>query len=126
MHFRTNLPKLHARLRATANLERSRPLQRLQTATVTRFHAAGGGVLLAEFGTGGLAKFIRQDALQVVLLFIGLVIVISARKKDMPGAVTIGGIALMGLAVMGLSGSGFNIGEYLGGWIWTDPKDEDR
>ncbi|MFK8851169.1 hypothetical protein [Streptomyces sp. Ac-502] len=79
---------------------------------------AGGGTQLAAFGTNGLEEFLKGDALQVGILIAGLVVIFSAKKKDAPGALVVGGIGLFGLAIMGLSGKGFDIGEFLSGWIW--------
>ncbi|UNZ22297.1 hypothetical protein [Streptomyces sp. 891-h] len=74
---------------------------------------------LAAFGTDGLEKFLKGDALQVGILIAGLVILFGAKAKNLSAAFTVGGIALLGVAVMGLSGAGFQISEYLGGWIWN-------
>ncbi|GAA2100438.1 hypothetical protein GCM10009801_72960 [Streptomyces albiaxialis] len=76
-------------------------------------------VPLAAFGTSGLEKFLKGDALQVGILLAGLVILYGAKQKNAAASLTVGGIALIGLAVMGIANDGMAVSNFLGGWIWN-------
>ena len=67
-------------------------------------HAATGTYYLSLGSTSALSDWLTANVLKLVLFFIGVAIVVGAKKKDHKGAITTGGIVLMGLMVIGMGG----------------------
>ncbi|MFE0107084.1 hypothetical protein [Streptomyces sp. NPDC059009] len=60
--------------------------------------------------TGGVTNLLKNNALPLVVLFIGILVVASGRKKDIGSSLTMVGISLLGLAVVGMSLSAMGVG----------------
>lgn len=63
----------------------------------------------------GITGWLQHNALTVVVLFIGLMILLKAHSQNHRGAMVTIGILLMGLAVVGLAVGGNAIG--IGNWL---------
>lgn len=78
-------------------------------------------ILLAATGdTSGITKWIQNNVLGLVILVIGILIVMLAKKKDLSNALTMVAVVLVGLMVVGLSvnGNSVKVGSWLSGMIF--------
>lgn len=71
------------------------------------------GITQAAIGinTDGIQDLLAENALPVGILFIGILVVFGAKKKDWASSVTMVGIVLLGLGVVGLSSVGGDVGK---------------
>jgi membrane-bound ClpP family serine protease len=69
---------------------------------------------LAVGSTAGLSKWIQDNIIPLVILILGVLIMVMARRKDHSGALTTVGILLIGLCVVGLAlnGAGIAVGQW--------------
>ncbi|MFC9431485.1 hypothetical protein [Streptomyces sp. NPDC056987] len=77
-----------------------------------------------DANTTGLNTWLQDNALNIGILVVGILIVFSSRKKDMASALTMGGISLFGLAIVGMStgGTPMEVGTFLIGLIGINGK----
>ncbi|MEU5361587.1 hypothetical protein ACFY9R_31895 [Streptomyces albidoflavus] len=76
--------------------------------------------LAAEVDPKGLEALLRDHWIEICVLFIGGLVALAARKKDMASAATMTGIALLGVAVVGIAGNAGEIGDALAGLVISD------
>ena len=63
-----------------------------------------------NLNTTGVSTWVKNNILSLVVMASGITILGASRRKDMPGALTMGGIVLLGLAVVGMSTNSFGVG----------------
>ncbi|WJK68078.1 MULTISPECIES: hypothetical protein [Streptomyces] len=68
----------------------------------------------------GLEALLRDHWIEICVLFIGGLVALAARKKDMASAATMTGIVLLGVAVVGIAGNAGQIGDALAGLVISD------
>jgi hypothetical protein len=75
-------------------------------------HAAtlGSPAAAVTINTDGVSDLLSKNFLPLAVLFIGILIVASGRKKDISSSLTMTGITLLGLGVVGMSLSAAGVG----------------
>ena len=65
--------------------------------------------------TSGIGNWLRDNAVKVILIVIGLVILMASRRGDHSRVVSVVGLSLIGLMVLGIafSGSALDVGYWL-------------
>jgi membrane-bound ClpP family serine protease len=65
--------------------------------------------------TSGIGNWLRDNAVKVILIVIGLVILMASRRGDHSRVVSVLGLSLIGLMVLGIafSGSALDVGYWL-------------
>ena len=71
----------------------------------------------AEYGTGGLAEWITDNIITLVVLILGVTVLWAARSGNISKAVTIVGGLIIGLGVLGLAvgNNATDLGQWMAG-----------
>ena len=71
----------------------------------------------AEYGTGGLAEWITDNIITLVVLILGVTVLWAARSGNNSKAVTIVGGLIIGLGVLGLAvgNNATDLGQWMAG-----------
>lgn len=83
--------------------------------------AAEGSVMLAAINTGGLEALLKDNLVELALLFIGVLLLFNSRKKDHAATANILGGVIIGLGVVAVGAGGYatQLGSALLGLVWT-------
>lgn len=69
------------------------------------------------FGTGGLATFLNDNVIQLLLILVAIAALWASRKGEVSKVVTVGICLVLGLAILALSANGGALGKELGAWV---------